>query len=140
MATSPQHSAPVDRHPLRQGFAAGTSIGAAILLITVGILSIFQGISAVADDSVFVAGPDYVYKVDLTTWGWVHIGLGIVLMLCALGLAAGTAWGRGAAVGIAALSIIANFLWLPYNPWWALIVIALDIVVIWAVATWRPQM
>ena len=43
-------------------------------------------------------------------------------------------------VVIAALSIIANFLWLPWYPWWSLTVIALDIVVIWAVATWRPQM
>lgn len=140
MTTSSQHRAPAHSHPVRQGFAAGTSIGAAILLVTVGILSILQGISAVADDTLFVAGPDYVYKVDLTTWGWVHIGLGIVLVLCALGLMAGTAWGRGAAIGIAALSIIANFLWLPWYPWWSLIVIALDVVVIWAVATWRPQM
>ncbi|WP_036510713.1 DUF7144 family membrane protein [Nocardia aobensis] len=140
MTTPSQHRAPANSHPVRQGFAAGTSIGAAVLLVTVGILSILQGISAVADDTLFVAGPDYVYKVDLTTWGWVHIGLGIVLVLCALGLMAGTAWGRGAAIGIAALSIIANFLWLPWYPWWSLIVIALDVVVIWAVATWRPQM
>lgn len=140
MTTSPQHAAPAQSHAVRQGFAAGTSIAAAVLLATVGILSILQGISAVADDTVFVAGPDYVYKVDLTSWGWVHIVLGIILVLCAFGLATGTAWGRGAAIGIAALSIIANFLWLPYNPWWSLIVIALDIVVIWAVATWRPRL
>ncbi|MFJ1455422.1 hypothetical protein [Nocardia wallacei] len=126
-------------HPVRQGVAAGTSIGAATLLITVGLLSLFQGISAVVDDDLFVVGVDYVYKFDVTTWGWIHIALGIVLVICAVGLMTGTAWGRGAAIGIAALSILANFLWLPYYPWWSVLVIALDIVVIWAVATWRPE-
>ncbi|WP_280269333.1 DUF7144 family membrane protein [Nocardia wallacei] len=128
-----------DNHPVRQGLAAGTSIGAAVLLITVGILSLFEGISAVANDDLFVVGVEYVYKFDVTTWGWIHIVLGVILVICALGLMTGTAWGRGAAIGIAAVSILANFLWLPYYPWWSVLVIALDVVVIWAVATWRPQ-
>ncbi|RDI49948.1 DUF7144 family membrane protein [Nocardia mexicana] len=128
-----------ENHPVRQGLAAGTSIGAAILLITVGILSLFEGISAVAKDELFVVGVEYVYKFDITTWGWIHIVLGVILVVAALGLMTGTAWGRGAAIGIAAVSILANFLWLPYYPWWSVLVIALDVVVIWAVATWRPQ-
>ena len=133
MTTSPQH------HPVRRGLAAGTSIGAAALLLTAGLLSLLQGISAVVNDDLFVAGVDYVYKFDVTSWGWIHIALGIVLVMCALGLLTGATWGRIAAIGIAALSILANFLWLPYFPWWSVLVIALDIVVIWAVATWRPE-
>jgi hypothetical protein len=43
------------------------------------------------------------------------------------------------AIVIAAISILANFLWLPYYPWWSLLIIALDIVVIWAVSTWQPN-
>ncbi len=65
--------------------------------------------------------------------------LGAVLMVCSVGLMMGTAWGRGAAIGFAALSIVANFLWLPYYPWWSALIIALDVVVIWAVATWKPR-
>ncbi|MGV9674946.1 DUF7144 family membrane protein [Nocardia sp. NPDC003482] len=126
-------------HSVRQGIAAGTSVGAAVLLLTVGVLSFLQGVSAVANDDLFVTGPDYVYKFDLTGWGWVHIVLGVILAVCALGLMTGAAWARGAAIGIAALSILANFLWLPFYPWWSVAVIALDVVVIWAVATWRPQ-
>lgn len=137
--TAPQEQPAPQSHAVRQGVAAGTSIGAAILLGTVGVLSILQGISAVAADDLFISGPEYVYEVDLTAWGWVHIGLGILLVLSAVGLWAATTWGRVVAITIAALSIIANFLWLPYYPAWSLIVIALDIVVIWAVATWRPQ-
>ncbi len=44
----------------KQGFAAGTSIAAAIVLMTVGVLEIFQAISALADDNFFVVGPEYV--------------------------------------------------------------------------------
>ncbi|MFC9997725.1 hypothetical protein [Nocardia sp. NPDC127526] len=124
-------------HPVRHGIAAGTSIGAAILLITVGALSVLSGISAVAEDTLYVVGFEYIYQLDTTTWGWVHIGLGAVLMLAGGGLMAGTTWGRFAAIGVAALSIIANFLFLPYYPWWSVLIIALDIVVIWAVTTWK---
>ncbi|TLF77354.1 DUF7144 family membrane protein [Nocardia cyriacigeorgica] len=132
------HSSETDS-PVKQGFAAGTSIGASILLLTVGVLSILQGISAVAEDQLFVVGIEYVYEFDTTTWGWIHIILGIVLVISAIGLMMGTTWGRIAAVTIAALSIIANFLWLPYYPLWSILIIALNIVVIWAVTTWNPE-
>ncbi|MFF0456308.1 hypothetical protein [Nocardia africana] len=132
MTTTPQE------HPVRQGIAAGTSIGAAILLVTVGVLSILEGISAVANDKLFVVGVDYVYQFDTTPWGWIHIVLGILLVIAALGLMAGTTWGRIVAMTLAALSILANFLWLPYYPAWSILVIALNVVVIWAVATWNP--
>ncbi|MBC7303279.1 MAG: hypothetical protein H5T78_20315 [Nocardia sp.] len=126
------------QHQLRDGIAAGTSIGAGILLAVVGVLQIFQGISAVANDDLIVVGPEYTYQFDLTSWGWWHIVLGALAVLIAIGLLAGQTWGRVAAMVIAALSIIANFLWLPYYPWWSILIIAVDIVVIWAVATWRP--
>ncbi|QBJ95372.1 hypothetical protein ERC79_04935 [Rhodococcus sp. ABRD24] len=123
----------------RQGFAAGASIAAAIVLMTVGVLQIIQGISALAKDDVFVVGPEYVYQFDLTTWGWIHLVIGIVVILIGLGLLTGATWARVAAIIIAALSIIANFLWIPWYPLWSILIIALDIVVIWAVTTWDAE-
>ncbi|MFC9787139.1 hypothetical protein [Rhodococcus sp. NPDC127528] len=119
--------------------AAGTSIGAAILLVTVGVLQVLQGIAAVAKDDVFVVGVSYTYKFDLTSWGWIHIVLGALIVLVGLALFTGASWARICAIGLAALSLIANFLWLPYYPWWSVLIIALDIVVIWAVSTWKPD-
>ncbi|MGW1741930.1 DUF7144 family membrane protein [Nocardia sp. NPDC001965] len=140
MTTAREPMAGTSGHtPRRQGVAAGTSIAAAILLLTVGVLSVLEGIAAVAEDELFVVGVNYTYEFDITTWGWIHIVLGAVLIISAFGLMTGTAWGRGLAIGIAALSILANFLWLPYYPWWSILIIALNIVVIWAIATWRPQ-
>ncbi|KAF0835856.1 DUF7144 family membrane protein [Nocardia caishijiensis] len=128
-----------NQHELRDGIAAGTSIAAGILLAVVGVLQIFQGISAVANDDLIVVGPEYAYQFDLTSWGWWHIVLGAIVVIIAIGLMAGQTWGRVAAMVIAALSIVANFLWLPYYPWWSIIIIVLDVVVIWAIATWHPR-
>lgn len=125
-------------HSLRQGLAAGTSIGASILLMTVGALSVFEGISAVLNDDLFVVGPEYVYEFDITAWGWIHIVLGALLVVAAFGLVSGATWARVTAIVLASLSIVANFLWLPYYPWWSILVIALNVVVIWGVATWKP--
>lgn len=128
-----------DRHPVKQGFAAGTTFAAAILLLTVSILTVLQGISAISKDELFVVGPEYIYKFDLTTWGWIVTIVGVLGVLIAIGMFSGAIWARVGAIVIASLSIIANFLWLPYYPWWSVLVIAIDVVVIWAVASWRTD-
>lgn len=128
-----------DRHPVREGFAAGTTYAAATLLMVVSVVGILQGISALAKDELFVSGINYVYKFDLTAWGWIALVLGIVGVIIACGMFTGALWARVGAVAIAAVSIVVNFLWLPYYPWWSVVVIALDIVVIWAVTTWKTS-
>ncbi|WP_431956973.1 DUF7144 family membrane protein [Nocardia lijiangensis] len=127
------------QHSTQQSVAAGASIGAAILLMAVGILSIFEGISAIAKDDIIVTTPNYAFQLNTTSWGWIHLILGILLVLAAAGLMTGALWARIVAVFLAALSILANFLWLPYYPWWSIVIIALNVVVIWAVTTWQPE-
>ena len=113
MSASPDQQA---NSSAKQGFAFGIAIVAAALLFVAGLVSIFQGISAIANDELFVAGPQYIWQFDLTTWGWIHLVLGIVGVLVAGGLAVGADWARISAIIIASLSIIAQFLWLPYYP------------------------
>ncbi|WP_206025622.1 hypothetical protein [Rhodococcus sp. 14C212] len=108
-------------------------------MATIGILQFFQGIAAVAEDEVFVQGQEYTFEFDLTTWGWIHIVFGVVMVVVGIALITGATWARVAAIVVAALSILANFLWLPYYPWWSILIIALDVVVIWAVSTWQPR-
>jgi hypothetical protein len=124
---------------VKEGITGGISIGAAVILITVGIVQLFQGIAAVAEDELFVRGQEYTFKFDFTTWGWIHIVMGVVLVIAGIALMTGATWARVTAIIIAALSILANFLWLPYYPWWSISIIALDVVVIWAVSTWHPR-
>ncbi|MFF2554242.1 hypothetical protein ACFVUS_24800 [Nocardia sp. NPDC058058] len=124
---------------VRQERVPGGAIAAAILLVTVGVLDLLQGISAVAADQLYVAGLEYIYRFDTTAWGWIHIVTGIVLVLTGIGLMSGTAWGRVAAMTVASLSIIANFMSLPYYPAWSMLIIVLDVVIIWAIGSWHSR-
>ncbi|MGB3302436.1 DUF7144 family membrane protein [Gordonia sp. (in: high G+C Gram-positive bacteria)] len=123
--------------PVKQGIAGGATFAAAMLLFVGGILGVLQGISAVAKDELFVPTLNYVFSVDLTGWGWIHIIIGAIAIAIACGMIAGATWARVAAIVIASISIIANFLWLPYYPWWSILIIAIDVIIIWAVSTWR---
>ncbi|MFI2228472.1 DUF7144 family membrane protein [Nocardia testacea] len=137
--TTGAHAASTADNSTKQAVASGTSIAAAALLLVSGFITLFQGISAAANDDVFVAGPNYIYELDLTGWGWIHIIFGILLILAGLALMTGALWARIVAIGLVSLSIIANFLWIPWYPLWSILIIALDIVIIWAIATWRPE-
>lgn len=121
---------------VRNFVAGGTSIAAGALLLVTGVLTVLQGISAVVNDDLLVVTPDYVYKFNTTTWGWVHIVVGVLLAAIAIGLIRGADWARVAAIVMASVSIVVMFLWLPYYPVWSLVVIALDVIVVWAVTTW----
>ncbi|WP_308163125.1 DUF7144 family membrane protein [Nocardia alni] len=137
-------SIPGGRHeggapPARQQAAAMGTIAAAVLLIVAGAVQILEGISAVEADSIVVVGPQYTYQWSTTGWGVVHIVIGALLVLIAAALFTGWAWARAAAIVFAAASIVANFLWLPHNPWWSVLIIALDAFLIWAVATWNQH-
>ena len=129
-------NSPHEHQPVRQTIAAGASIAAGALLFTAAVLTLLEGISAIANDELLVIGPDYVYKFNTTTWGWIHIVVAILLGAVAVGLIMGTTWARVAGIVLASVSIVVNFLWLPYYPVWSIVVIALDVIVIWAIATW----
>ncbi len=134
------HRAPPEAEPFqRQAVAEGISITAACMLLILAAVSILQGISALLEDEIYVAGIDYVYEFDTTTWGWVHVVLGALALIVGVGLVLGATWGRYSALGVAGLVIVANFLSLPYYPAWSFIIIALSVVIIWAIATWKPQ-
>lgn len=128
-----------DHSAAKQGLAAGTTIAAGLLLATVGVLQFLEGIAAVAKDDIIVVGVNYTYNWNVTAWGWIHIVLGILVALTGFALMTGAAWARIIAIFIAAVSIIANFLWLPHYPLWSIAIIVLDVVVIWAVSTWNTD-
>lgn len=135
-----EHRAPPVEEPLqRQAIAEGISVTAACMLLILAAVSVLQGISALRSDEIYVAGVEYVYKFDTTTWGWVHVVLGVLALVVGVGLIMGTTWGRYSALGVAALVIVANFLSLPYYPGWSLVIIALSVVVIWALMAWQPE-
>ncbi|WP_328773251.1 DUF7144 family membrane protein [Streptomyces sp. NBC_00286] len=126
------------RSPETMPAAAGLVVFAAVMLVIAGVLDIFRGIMGIADDDLFVATPQYVFRFDLTGWGWFHLILGFLGVLIGVSLFKAALWARIAGVAIAGFLIIANFLSLPYYPVWSIISIALYSFVIWALCVVRP--
>jgi hypothetical protein len=114
------------------GGAVALTATAGILMVMVGFFHAIQGLVALVNDTFFVYGDEYVFKFDLTTWGWIHLIGGLVVGLAGVALFQGAVWARSVAVAVACLSILASFLWLPFYPLWSLVVIAFDVFVIWA--------
>lgn len=120
-----------------QAWAVGGVIFAGTLMILNGALAIIQGISAVRKDNIFVTTPNYLLHWNATNWGWVHIVLGAVAVLAGLFIFTGSILARVVGITFAVFSLFANFFFLPYYPLWSLVIIALDVFVIWALATAR---
>ena len=105
---------------------------AGVMLFLAGTFSFLYGLGAVLnDEAVTVGGNGGVIVWDFTVWGWVHIALGALMVAVALGLFGGKSWARWSAVVIAALNAISQITIITAFPIWALIVIALDVIVIY---------
>ena len=112
------------------------AVFAGVLLMISGIMNVFQGITAIATDDVYRQIGNYTFKFSTTSWGWIHLVLGAALFVVGLGLFSQSAWAGVGALVVAMLSAVANFFFIPYYPIWALVLIALDVWVIWALCVW----
>lgn len=126
-------SAPMGENP----WAAGGVMFAGVLLMVDGVMGVIKGIAGIASDEVYARISNYTFKFDVTAWGWIHLVLGVVLLVVGWGILKGAGWAKATGVVLAALNMIANFMWLPYQPIWAIISIAIDAFVIWALCTDR---
>ena len=116
----------------RSGIAVGTTATAGLLLVLVGFFHIAQGIVDLTNNDFYAVTANWAFRFNVTTWGWLHLLGGIIVLLAGIGLFTGSVLARTVAVVVAMISIILSFLWLPYYPWWSLLIIAFDFVVIWA--------
>ena len=116
------------------GMAVGFTAFAGVMMIVVGFFHAIAGFGAILEDKVYVVGSDYVFSFDATTWGWIHLLVGVILVLAGFGVFSGSVAARSVGVALAAISAIANFAFLlGWNqPFWSLIIIALDVTIIWA--------
>jgi hypothetical protein len=116
---------------------ATAAIAAGALMLTSALLTFLIGVFALAADELVVSGPGYEYTFQVTGWGWANILTGMVLAGVAFALLLNVQWARVAAVIVTCLAIVVTFLWMPYYPTGSIVLIALDAVVIWGVATWN---
>lgn len=114
-------------------WAVGGAVFAAIMMIMIGLFQIFQGLAAIINDDFFVVAANYAFDIDLTAWGWIHLIVGVLLLIAGFLLFTGSAVAGAAAIVLAGLSAVSNFFFIPYYPFWSILMIALAVYVIWAV-------
>jgi hypothetical protein len=124
-------------HSSHNVWAVGLSLFAGIVMIIGGVFNAMEGVVALARNEIYVATPRYLFAFDLTTWGWIQLIIGIVVVIAGFGVITGQLWGRLVGITLAALSMLANFAFIPYYPLWSLSIIALNVFVIWALCVYN---
>ena len=129
---------------VRQARGAGRGEGywmvvfAASLLGVVGIFNVIDGIAAIARSHVFIANAHYVIG-DLRAWGWVALILGVLQVFAAIGVIAGSQAARWVAVAVIGLNAIGQMFFIPAYPFWALMIIAVDVVALWGLCAYGTR-
>jgi hypothetical protein len=119
-----------ERQP--SGWAIGWTAFAGILMIMMGFWWIISGFVALLDSEFYVVTLRWIFQFNISTWGWIHLILGIVILAAGCGVFLGAVWARTVGVIIAGVAGLLAFAWLPYYPIWAIILIAVSVAVIWA--------
>jgi hypothetical protein len=127
-----------------QGETSGAAVGfilfAAVMMIMAGVFQALQGLIGIFENEFYVPTRSYLFQFDATSWGWTHLLVGLLVAFAGWGLLAGRTWARVVAITLAVVSAIANFAFIPYYPFWSMLIIVIDIVVIWAVAAYGGTM
>ena len=105
---------------------------ASVLLLISGLLHIMEGLVALFNKTAYLITENALVAFDFTTWGWIHIILGIILLTAASSVLVGGYWGRTVGVIVATFSIVASMTFMASYPIWSLVMIAIDVSVIYA--------
>nr|WP_094793673.1 hypothetical protein [Streptomyces kasugaensis] len=108
---------------------------AGVLMLVYGVIAVLVGIVSIVETDVYARVGTYLFRFDIAIWGWIHLIIGVVVALTGLSILRHVPGAKTVGVGIVSIALIANFLWLPYQPLWALVAIAIDIFIIWALCT-----
>ena len=115
-------------------WALGITVFVAAMLLMAGGAQFFLGLAGVINDDVFAKVGGYIFRFDATVWGWIHMILGVLFILVGWFVLRAASWAIWTAIGLGVVNSVLNFIWLPSQPFWAIVLIAIDILVIWALA------
>jgi hypothetical protein len=125
------------------GMATGFTIAAAVMLLLSGAWNFLEGLAALVGGggAFFSTLPTYAYNLSVSGWGWFHLGVGIAVFVAGAALFMDRLWARAAGIALAAVSALVNFISIPFLSMstWSVVIIALDIIVIWALLTPRRR-
>jgi hypothetical protein len=121
------------------GWTVGFAVFAGVMLMMVGVFHGLAGLAAIIDDQFFVVSKNYAFEFDTTAWGWIHLVFGVILVGAGYGVFSGATWARVVGVTLATLSAVGNFFFIPYQPVWAILIIAIDILVIASLSIYNRE-
>ena len=118
----------------RSSAAVGWTYFASLMMVMLGAWWMLAGFTGILKDNIFALTPKYVFKFNVSTWGWIHLLLGVLVLLAGLALFQGAVWARTVGVILAVVSGLIGFAWLPWYPIWGIIFITASVFVVWALA------
>jgi hypothetical protein len=129
-----QGPAPSAQYPPESTAWSGWVVFGGVMLMTLGAFQVIQALVALFDDGFYLVRPNgLVVNVNYNTWGWTHLIIGAVAIVSGLGLLMGNMAARVVGVIAAVVSAIVNLAFISAYPVWSTIVIALDVIVIYAI-------
>jgi len=121
-------------------WASGRITFAGGMLVVTGVLQIFIAITALVHDKIYDGTAQYLFAFNLTAWGWIQLITAIAAIAAGYGALRGLTWARIVGIAVAAVSMVAEFAYIPHFPLWSVLVIAIDVLIIWGLATYyRPD-
>jgi hypothetical protein len=130
MATS--YGSPAATGHEASGWAIGWIAFAGTMMVIQGIWWLFAGLVALFTDEFYVVTPEYIFLFDVTTWGWIHLLVGLLVLAAGFAVFSGAVWARTVGVIVAVIATIVAFAWMPWYPLWGILLVVIAISVIWA--------
>lgn len=119
---------------------SGWIVFAAVMMLIIGVLDFFEGLIGIIRNNYYVIHGNQLIVMDTTKWGWLTLIWGIILVIAGFGLWTGAGWARWFTIVVVGLNILGQLSWLGASayPLWALVIIALNIIVLYALcARWE---
>ncbi|HEY7592947.1 MAG TPA: hypothetical protein VH969_07300 [Actinophytocola sp.] len=113
---------------------------AALMMILLGFFNALYGLVALFNDTYYAVGARGLLVFDITQWGWIHLIVGLAAVVTGFALRRGAMWARVLAVVLASINAVAHLAFMSANPWWAVVAIVFDVLVIWAVIVHGGEM
>jgi hypothetical protein len=125
-----------DPPPRASGWAVAGVVFGGTLMLLIGFFQAMIGLAAISQSEFYTVPGRYEFDLSINTWGWIHLIIGAVVAITGLLLLARKEWAKLLALCVLVASAVSQFFFIPYYPFWAILVIALDVWVIWSLT--RP--
>lgn len=110
----------------------GWVVFAGFMMIIMGVLQGISGLTALLNDQWLLVTKEHLIALDFTTWGWIHLLTGLLVLVAGFYVMHGAVWARTVGVILAMLSLVANLAYVNTYPLWSLAVVVIDILIIYA--------